>query len=140
VLTGGLIALWAGCGSRPTRVFAVQIASASEVSPVSGPAAPRRALPVSTANLGAGGGRLAASLEAGISPSEPVLRARHPQWDLNHASGAVLAGLPGIQPATLAAILAGRPYRSKRELLKRKIVSASQYARWKDYLVVHRTS
>ncbi len=50
-----------------------------------------------------------------------------------------LRQLPGIDARTVAAVVAGRPYRAKRELVKRRILTSAQYARWKNYLVVHRS-
>lgn len=103
------------CGQQPYRVFATQVAWAPAAT--SAPGAPR-VLPVS-ADLG------------GLHPS-------HNQWDLNQVPLATLLTLPEMDEATAKSIIAARPYKTKRDLLKRKILTAAQYARWKDYLVVHR--
>jgi DNA uptake protein ComE-like DNA-binding protein len=57
--------------------------------------------------------------------------------DINAASQQELEALPGIGPATSAKIVQGRPYRAKSDLLKRKIVSRSEYDKIKDEIVAH---
>lgn len=47
--------------------------------------------------------------------------------NLNRASVTELAKLPGVGEARARAIVKGRPYRSKEELVKRKIVSDAVY-------------
>jgi competence protein ComEA len=59
--------------------------------------------------------------------------------DLNAASQADLQQLPGIGPVLAAKILQGRPYKSKDELLRRKIIPSSAYGSIKDKVIAHRT-
>jgi competence protein ComEA len=47
--------------------------------------------------------------------------------NLNKASAAELAKLPGVGDAGAKAILKGRPYKSKEELLRKKVVPANVY-------------
>jgi competence protein ComEA len=47
--------------------------------------------------------------------------------DLNTASEKELATLPGIGEVRAKAIVKGRPYRNKRELVQRKIIPESTY-------------
>lgn len=68
----------------------------------------------------------------------PKLEGRHPRWDLNRVSERRLAQLPGMTPVLARQLVAGRPYREKRALLSRRLLTPDQYRRWKDYLVVHR--
>jgi len=117
--------LLTGCGSRPYRVFAVQVATAAK--------------PGASAELSGGGLR-----PVGLALPGPQARAGGKDssgtpWDLNQVSEVALETLPGMEAATAAAIVAHRPYRSKRELLTKHIVTAAQYARWKGALVVHRS-
>jgi DNA uptake protein ComE-like DNA-binding protein len=60
--------------------------------------------------------------------------------DINSASQGELEALPGIGPATSQKIIDNRPYRGKSDLLKKKIVSASEYAKIKNQIVAHQTS
>ena len=117
--------LLTGCGSRPYRVFAVQVATAAPTG--SSPEVPAAGLrPVGFALPGPpawAGGK-----DASGTP-----------WDLNQVSEVALETLPGMDAATAAAIIAHRPYRGKRELLTKHVVTAAQYARWKGALVVHRS-
>ena len=55
--------------------------------------------------------------------------------DLNSASAAELDALPGIGGARSAAIIKGRPYKGKDELVSKKILSESVYAGIKDKVI-----
>ncbi len=57
------------------------------------------------------------------------------KMDINSASAADLEKLPGIGPATSAKIVAGRPYKTKRDLLTKKIVSQSEYDKITDNII-----
>ncbi|MGH9472031.1 MAG: hypothetical protein ACRD1M_04745 [Terriglobales bacterium] len=116
-LLAGSMAL-GGCRQQAYPVFAVQLTAAP--AGASGGQAPAKAGP-------------AAVREHTAAPAE-----RSKPWDLNLVPAAALKALPGISAATVTAMIAGRPYAAKRELLRRHIVSAAQYAAWKSYLVVPR--
>ena len=58
--------------------------------------------------------------------------------DLNSASDADLQQLPGIGPVMAAKIVKGRPYKSKDELVRRKIIPPSAYGPIKDKIIAHR--
>jgi competence protein ComEA len=47
--------------------------------------------------------------------------------DVNSASKAELMQLPGLSAVDAQAVIAGRPYRSKAQLVTRKVISESQY-------------
>jgi DNA uptake protein ComE-like DNA-binding protein len=57
--------------------------------------------------------------------------------DINRASAKDLDALPGIGEARSKAIIAGRPYKAKDELTKRKIIPEGVYDGIKDKIIAH---
>lgn len=57
--------------------------------------------------------------------------------DVNSASKEELAALPGIGDATAQKIIDGRPYKTKRDLLTKNIVTNDEYDKIKDQIVAH---
>ncbi len=55
--------------------------------------------------------------------------------DLNTASELDLIKLPGIGEVRAKAIMKGRPYKAKDELVDRKILTAAVYAKIKDRII-----
>ena len=68
-------------------------------------------------------------------PPRPTAAAKAPLIDLNSASEAELSALPGIGPVRSAAIVKGRPYKGKDELLRKKIVPSNVYKGIKDRVI-----
>jgi DNA uptake protein ComE-like DNA-binding protein len=60
--------------------------------------------------------------------------------DLNSATVEALEGLPGIGKAYSAAIVKGRPYKGKDELVQKKIVPEKTYDGIKDKVIAKQKS
>jgi competence protein ComEA len=58
--------------------------------------------------------------------------------DINHASAAELAKIPGLTPSWAGRIVRFRPYRSKQDLVDRGVLPSDVYDRIKDYVIAHR--
>jgi DNA uptake protein ComE-like DNA-binding protein len=61
--------------------------------------------------------------------------AKADKLDINTASEAQLKELPGIGDAYSSKIVAGRPYKSKDELYKKKIIPKATYDKIKDQII-----
>lgn len=57
--------------------------------------------------------------------------------DVNSASQADLEKLNGIGPVTAKKIIDGRPYKTKRDLLTKKVVSQGEYDKIKENIIAH---
>jgi DNA uptake protein ComE-like DNA-binding protein len=55
--------------------------------------------------------------------------------DINRADEKALTALPGIGPAYSKKIIAGRPYKSKDQLVSRKILPQGVYDKIKDQII-----
>lgn len=74
-----------------------------------------------------------------VAPSAPVAgppnAAKTPLLDINSASAAELDALPGIGAARSAAIIKGRPYRGKDDLVNKKVLPTNAYDGIKDKII-----
>ena len=69
-------------------------------------------------------------------PAEaPKADAKKEKMDINSASEAELATLPGIGEARAKAIVKGRPYKGKDDLVQKKILTKGVYDKIKDDII-----
>lgn len=85
------------------------------------------------------GGSSSSMKPAASAPATPKAAAtpaaKMPLLDINSASKADLDALPGIGAARSEAIIKGRPYKGKDDLLSRKILPANVYNGIKDRII-----
>ena len=86
---------------------------------------------------GCGGLVFAQAPQGGKSTGSAATAKKGGLIDINSASADELDALPGIGPVTAKKIIDGRPYRSKADLVTKRIVSASEYAKIKGQIVAH---
>jgi len=79
----------------------------------------------------------------GIPPTSGMADSTHvrkapaaPRVDLNAAPKEDLTKLPGIDDATADKIIAGRPFKSRHDLVTSKILSEAQYGKIKNLVTV----
>src|SRR5260370_17548884 len=81
-----------------------------------------------------------ASPESGQVSSSKTAVSPGDRLDINSASKEQLAAIPGIGETYAQKIVAGRPYRTKRDLLTRRIIPRSMYEKVKDQIIAHRST
>ncbi len=81
-----------------------------------------------------------ATTPASSSKSTKSASPKGEKLDINSATKDELDSLPGIGDALAQKIVAGRPYRTKRDLATRKIIPQSTYEKIKARIVAHRST
>ena len=104
------------------------LASAPAMAQAPAPAAPSTMAPAAP-------GKMAPATESKMAPAPKV-----ELLDLNSASIESLETLPGIGKAYSAAIVKGRPYKGKDELVQKKIVPEKTYEGIKDKVIAKQKS
>ena len=74
------------------------------------------------------------SMSAKASKAVAAMREK---LDINSATKDQLDAIPGIGGTYAQKIIAGRPYRTKRELVSKKIIPQSLYEKIKDQIIAH---
>ena len=86
---------------------------------------------------------VAADKDAKAAAKTPTAAQKAPaaaeKLDLNTATEPELSELPGIGEARSKAIIKGRPYKGKDELVERKILTQSVYDKIKDRVIAKQT-
>ncbi|AZP13868.1 ComEA family DNA-binding protein [Undibacterium parvum] len=78
---------------------------------------------------------VAAAAAAAAAPAAPAAAEKAVLLDINSATQKELAELPKIGEARSAAIIKGRPYKGKDELLSKKILTEDVYNGIKDSII-----
>ena len=82
----------------------------------------------------------ASKMAPAATKSSPTAGAKVELIDLNSATVETLEALPGIGKAYSAAIVKGRPYKGKDELVQKKIVPEKTYDGIKDKVIAKQKS
>jgi competence protein ComEA len=82
----------------------------------------------------------AAQSNAGMSKSEKTAAPDGEKLDINSATKEQLGALPGIGEAYSQKIIDNRPYRTKRDLVTKKIIPQSTYEKIKDQIIAHQST
>lgn len=83
---------------------------------------------------------VAAQSNAGMSKSEKTAAPAGEKLDINSATKEQLGALPGIGEAYSQKIIDNRPYRTKRDLVTKKIIPQSTYEKIKDQIIAHQST
>jgi len=80
------------------------------------------------------------SADSMSAKASKAVAAMKEKLDINSATKDQLDGIPGIGGAYAQKIIAGRPYRTKRELVTKKVIPQSLYEKIKDQIIAHHST
>jgi len=84
--------------------------------------------------------RAQADTSASSSKSAKTTAANREKLNVNSATKDQLDALPGIGETYAQKIIDGRPYRTKRDLVTRKIIPQATYEKIKEQIIAHQTT
>lgn len=105
-------------------------ALAQTAAPAAKPQSPAATMPMKAAPA-------PAPAKAAAPATAPAATPQTATIDINSAAKDELDALPQIGPARAEAIIKGRPYRAKTDLLTKKIIPQNAYEAIKDRIVAH---
>jgi len=76
-----------------------------------------------------------ASMQSAMDSAKSAAMAKVPKLDINTVSKDKLKELPGIGDAYSQKIIDGRPYRTKLDLVQKKIIPQATYDKIKDLII-----
>lgn len=97
------------------------------------------AMTLASAITGAADAQSSADSSMSAKASKAVAAVQE-KLDINSATKDQLDALPGIGEAYSQKIIAGRPYRTKRDLVTKKIIPQSLYDKIKDQIIAHHST